>query len=67
MAHTSSRTTVVFIVVHLFVRSFLHFLLKKLKQNHYGIHKPHLVAHETEYLKKSDDLWTHCVSISQTA
>ncbi|CAF2043190.1 BnaA09g22920D [Brassica napus] len=28
---------------------------------------PHLVAHETEYLKKSDDLWTHCVSNSQTA
>ena len=99
-----------------FVPSFMHSLLKKLKQNHYGIHKcllkispkcvldiigvvfenititdacchdlvqeakmchstlikyiaekPHLVAHETKYLKKSDDLWTHCVSILQTA
>ncbi|KAL0713175.1 hypothetical protein Bca4012_020153 [Brassica carinata] len=26
-----------------------------------------LVSHETQYLKKDDDLWTHCVSISQTA
>ncbi|KAJ4876141.1 hypothetical protein Rs2_41159 [Raphanus sativus] len=29
--------------------------------------RPLLVSHETHYLKKSDDLWTHCVSISQTA
>ncbi|KAF2572415.1 hypothetical protein F2Q70_00003168 [Brassica cretica] len=33
----------------------------------YIAEKPHLVAHETEYLTKSDALWTHCVSISQTA
>ncbi|KAH0858785.1 hypothetical protein HID58_087046 [Brassica napus] len=33
----------------------------------YIAEKPHLVSHETEYLKKSDALWTHCVSISQTA
>ncbi|KAH0910691.1 hypothetical protein HID58_034012 [Brassica napus] len=33
----------------------------------YIAEKPHLVAHETKYLKKSDDLWTHCVSISQIA
>ncbi|EFH41746.1 hypothetical protein ARALYDRAFT_494746 [Arabidopsis lyrata subsp. lyrata] len=29
--------------------------------------KPMLIAHETEYLKKSDDLWNHCVSISKSA
>ncbi|AED93918.1 Prolamin-like domain [Arabidopsis suecica] len=29
--------------------------------------KPMLIAHETEYLKKSDDLWKHCVSISKSA
>ncbi|CDY71443.1 BnaCnng72910D [Brassica napus] len=33
----------------------------------YIAEKPHFVAHETEYLTKSDALWTHCVSISQTA
>ncbi|KAF8106702.1 hypothetical protein N665_0135s0045, partial [Sinapis alba] len=26
-----------------------------------------LVSHETKYLKKSDDLWTHCVSIFKIA
>ncbi|XP_056849925.1 uncharacterized protein LOC130499652 [Raphanus sativus] len=29
--------------------------------------KPLLIANEKKYLKKSDDLWTHCVSISPTA
>ncbi|KAF8106666.1 hypothetical protein N665_0135s0011 [Sinapis alba] len=29
--------------------------------------RPLLVSHETQYLKKSADLWVHCVSISQTA
>ncbi|AEE77642.1 inhibitor/lipid-transfer protein/seed storage 2S albumin superfamily protein (DUF784) [Arabidopsis thaliana] len=29
--------------------------------------KPMLIAHETEYLKKSDDLWKHCFSISESA
>ncbi|EFH38698.1 hypothetical protein ARALYDRAFT_497454 [Arabidopsis lyrata subsp. lyrata] len=29
--------------------------------------KPMLIAHETEYLKKSADLWNHCVSISKIA
>ncbi|CAF2043191.1 hypothetical protein YC2023_107767 [Brassica napus] len=115
MAHTSSRTTIVFIVVDLicaFVPAFsveeaeaksqwdtcllkispkcaldiigvvfenltitdacCHDLVEEGKMCHdtlinYIAEKPHLVAHETEYLKKSDDLWTHCVSISQTA
>ncbi|KAF8106698.1 hypothetical protein N665_0135s0041 [Sinapis alba] len=29
--------------------------------------RPFLVSLETQYLKKSDHLWTHCVSISQTS
>ncbi|EFH38697.1 hypothetical protein ARALYDRAFT_497449 [Arabidopsis lyrata subsp. lyrata] len=29
--------------------------------------KPMFIAHETEYLKKSADLWNHCVSISKSA
>ncbi|ESQ50211.1 hypothetical protein EUTSA_v10002170mg [Eutrema salsugineum] len=29
--------------------------------------RPHLVANETQYLKKRDDLWTHCVSVTKTA
>ncbi|KAF8106700.1 hypothetical protein N665_0135s0043 [Sinapis alba] len=29
--------------------------------------RPLLVSHRTQYLKKSNDLWTHCVSISQTS
>ncbi|KAH0910690.1 hypothetical protein HID58_034011, partial [Brassica napus] len=33
----------------------------------YIVEKPRLVAQKTNYLKKSDDLWTHYVSISQTA
>ncbi|KAJ0240929.1 Prolamin-like domain-containing protein [Hirschfeldia incana] len=33
----------------------------------YIAERPLLVSHETQYLKKSGDLWTHCVSISQTA
>ncbi|ESQ50229.1 hypothetical protein EUTSA_v10002276mg [Eutrema salsugineum] len=28
---------------------------------------PHLVANETQYLKKRYDLWTHCVSVTKTA
>ncbi|CAN7029824.1 unnamed protein product [Brassica oleracea var. botrytis] len=120
MAHTSSRTTIVFIVVALvcaFVPAFsveeaeakllwdtcllrispkcaleiigagfenltiidacCYDLVQKVKMCHdtlikYIAEKPHLVAHETEYLTKqylteSDALWTHCVSISQTA
>ncbi|KAL0846765.1 hypothetical protein Bca101_020011 [Brassica carinata] len=31
----------------------------------YIAERPLLLSHETQYLKKSDDLWTHCVSISQ--
>ncbi|CAN7092289.1 unnamed protein product [Brassica rapa subsp. narinosa] len=120
MAHTSSRTTIIFIVVALicaFIPAFsveeaeakslwdtcllkispkcaldiigvvfenltitdacCHDLVQEGKMCHdtlikYIAEKPHLVAHETEYfkkkyLKKSDDLWTHCVSVSQTA
>ncbi|CAF1747453.1 hypothetical protein YC2023_116959 [Brassica napus] len=115
MAHTSSRTTIVFIVVALvcaFVPAFsveeaeakslwdtcllkispkcaldiigvvfenltitdacCHDLVQEGKMCHdtlikYIAEKPHLVAHETEYLTKSDALWTHCVSLSQTA
>jgi len=33
----------------------------------YIVDKPMLIAHETEYLKKSDDLSKHCVSISKSA
>ncbi|KAL1209296.1 hypothetical protein V5N11_035378 [Cardamine amara subsp. amara] len=29
--------------------------------------RPTLIAQETQYLKKRDDLWNHCVSISTTA
>ncbi|EOA36025.1 hypothetical protein CARUB_v100221180mg, partial [Capsella rubella] len=29
--------------------------------------RPALIARETQYLKKSDDLWSHCVAISKTA
>ena len=29
--------------------------------------KPTLIAQETHYLKKRDDLWNHCVSIFTTA
>ncbi|VVB16626.1 unnamed protein product [Arabis nemorensis] len=28
--------------------------------------RPSLIAKESQYLKKRDDLWTHCVSISKT-
>ena len=28
--------------------------------------RPLLISHETQYLKKSDDLWTHCISLSKT-
>ena len=115
MAHTSSRTTIVFIVVAL-VCTFVHALsveeaeakslwdtcllkispkcaleiigalfenltipdaccqdlVQEGKMCHdtlikYIAEKPHLVAHETEYLTKRDALWTHCVSISKTA
>ncbi|ESQ50220.1 hypothetical protein EUTSA_v10002218mg [Eutrema salsugineum] len=31
------------------------------------VYIPHLVANETQYLKKRDDLWTHCVSVTKTA
>ncbi|EOA36016.1 hypothetical protein CARUB_v100213030mg, partial [Capsella rubella] len=26
-----------------------------------------LIARESQYLKKSDDLWAHCVTISKSA
>lgn len=29
--------------------------------------RPHLIANENQYLKKRDDLWNHCVSVSKTA
>ncbi|EFH64482.1 hypothetical protein ARALYDRAFT_315391 [Arabidopsis lyrata subsp. lyrata] len=29
--------------------------------------RPSLIGRETQYLKKRDDLWSHCVSISKTA
>ncbi|ESQ50226.1 hypothetical protein EUTSA_v10002239mg [Eutrema salsugineum] len=29
--------------------------------------RPHLVANETQYLKKRDDLWIHCISVTKTA
>ncbi|XP_010495949.1 PREDICTED: uncharacterized protein LOC104773098 [Camelina sativa] len=29
--------------------------------------RPALIARETLYLKKRDDLWSHCVAISKTA
>ncbi|CAD5327283.1 unnamed protein product [Arabidopsis thaliana] len=29
--------------------------------------RPSLIGHETEYLKKRDDVWSHCVSTSKTA
>lgn len=29
--------------------------------------RPGLITKETQYLKKRDDLWTHCVSISKFA
>ncbi|EOA34046.1 hypothetical protein CARUB_v10021553mg [Capsella rubella] len=32
----------------------------------YIAYRPSLIAHETEYLKKRDEVWNHCVSISKT-
>ncbi|KAG7585382.1 Prolamin-like domain [Arabidopsis thaliana x Arabidopsis arenosa] len=29
--------------------------------------RPSLIGRETQYLKKRDDVWSHCVSISKTA
>ncbi|KAF8106658.1 hypothetical protein N665_0135s0003 [Sinapis alba] len=49
-----------------------HYLVQEGKVYHdilikYIADWPLLVSHETLYLKKSADLWAHCVSISQTA
>ncbi|KAL9308801.1 putative Prolamin-like domain-containing protein [Arabidopsis thaliana] len=75
MARLSSHVITLFIVVALvcaFVPSCCHDLVQEGKVCHdnlikYIADRPSLIGREAQYLKKRDDVWSHCVSISKTA